>query len=297
MIRKKQIGGGKNFRKRIVAMLLSGIIAFSAYNVAMPLQLSAARYEISNIHPSQASADVMPDKLYVGDIVHFEDGSWYYYTGIYFKYLNNDGTLLIEPDDILLSESSNITYDLEIENQGIQNLEYWEVTEKRYKESDDALTHALVPEFFFTLKAVLKSSSTQQTGGDPSTSNTPSVTNDQSENNQSADEQSTKETEPPKDIPSEMLIFAEENVAKINATPKGGVVEIDARPWNTLGGLEREALKARPDVTLKVSFLSEGHKGIPLKVTIPADSNIDSLYDSNGFMGLCRVGSTIGYDQ
>ncbi len=51
----------------------------------------------------------------------------------------------------------------------------------------------------------------------------------------------------------------------------------------------------RPDVTIKASFLSKGHTGIPLKVTIPA-GRVD-LFDSNGYLGLCRAGTELGYDQ
>ncbi|MCR4990933.1 MAG: hypothetical protein K6A38_08735 [Lachnospiraceae bacterium] len=92
-------------------------------------------------------------------------------------------------------------------------------------------------------------------------------------------------------------VFDEEVIAKIKNAPLGGTVKIETTRWNSLGRSIREALAARPDVTLNVSFLSEGYKGIPLKVTLPAGTDIVGLFDENGYLGLCRAGSTLGYDD
>lgn len=102
-----------------------------------------------------------------------------------------------------------------------------------------------------------------------------------------------KETSP---LPA-MSVFDEEVIAKIKNAPKFGTVKIETTHWNTLGRSIRDALTARPDVTLKISFLSEGHMGIPLKVTLPAGTDITGMFDENGYLGLCRAGSTLGYDQ
>ena len=92
-------------------------------------------------------------------------------------------------------------------------------------------------------------------------------------------------------------VFEAETANSIRNAPKNGTVNIETATWNSFGRGVRDALKERPDVTLKISFLSEGHKGVPLNLTIPAGTDIDSLYDDNGYMGLCRVGTTLGYDQ
>ena len=102
-----------------------------------------------------------------------------------------------------------------------------------------------------------------------------------------------KETSP---LPA-LSIFDEEVIAQIKNAPKGGTVKIETTHWNTLGRSIRDALADRPDVTLKISFLSEGHRGIPLKVTLPAGMDITAMFDENGYLGLCRAGSTLGYDN
>ena len=94
-----------------------------------------------------------------------------------------------------------------------------------------------------------------------------------------------------------MSVFDEEVIAKIKKAPLGGTVKIETTHWNSLGRSIRDALAARPDVTLCISFLSEGYRGIPLKVTLPAGTDIVGLFDENGYLGLCRAGSTLGYDN
>ena len=91
--------------------------------------------------------------------------------------------------------------------------------------------------------------------------------------------------------------FEEEVIYKIKNAPANGVVEIDTRLFNSFGIGVRDALIARPDVTLKVSFLSVGYKGQLLKVTIPAGIDRKALFEENGWLGLCWYGSTHGYDQ
>ena len=79
--------------------------------------------------------------------------------------------------------------------------------------------------------------------------------------------------------------------------PVGGTANIETSNWNTLGRGMRDELLARPDVTVKISFLSEGHKGTRLHLTIPAGYDINSLYDANGYCGLCHAGTILGYDK
>ena len=91
--------------------------------------------------------------------------------------------------------------------------------------------------------------------------------------------------------------FEADIIAKIKKAPVNGIVTIETRIWNSLSKNVRDALVERPDVTLKISFLSEGYKGIPLKVTIPTGIDRYALWDENGWLGLCRAGSTLGYDK
>ncbi len=94
-----------------------------------------------------------------------------------------------------------------------------------------------------------------------------------------------------------MGVFEKESANKIKNAPSHGKVLIESSNWNTLGTDTKEAMLARPDVTVSASFLSEGYKGKRLHVTIPAGYNINSLYDKNGFCGLCHAGTILGYDQ
>ncbi len=91
--------------------------------------------------------------------------------------------------------------------------------------------------------------------------------------------------------------FEEETINKIKSAPANGVVNIETKLFNSFGIGVRDALAAKPDVTLKVSFLSEGYKGERLKVTIPAGTDVKKLWDDKGWLGLCRAGSTLGYDN
>lgn len=92
-------------------------------------------------------------------------------------------------------------------------------------------------------------------------------------------------------------IFQVETIGKIKNAPKNGKITLDMVPWNSFGVGIRDALLARPDVSLTVSFLSDGYKGIPLKVTIPAGTDVSKLFDKNGFLGLCHAGTVLGYDK
>lgn len=96
---------------------------------------------------------------------------------------------------------------------------------------------------------------------------------------------------------SSFSAFEDEIIEQIKNAPANGVVTIDMKTWNSLGKAVRDVLVARPDVTLKLSFRSEGYKGQRLKVTIPTGIDRSKLWDENGWLGLCRLGSTLGYDQ
>ncbi len=91
--------------------------------------------------------------------------------------------------------------------------------------------------------------------------------------------------------------FEEETINKIKNAPANAVVEVETSLFNSFGIGVRDALAARPDVTLKVSFLEGGYRGQRLKLTIPAGKDRDKHWDENGWLGLCRAGTIFGYDQ
>ena len=91
--------------------------------------------------------------------------------------------------------------------------------------------------------------------------------------------------------------FEEETINKIKNAPANAVIEVETSLFNSFGIGVRDALAARPDVTLKVSFLEGGFRGQRLKLTIPAGKDRDKHWDENGWLGLCRAGTIFGYDQ
>ena len=91
-------------------------------------------------------------------------------------------------------------------------------------------------------------------------------------------------------------VFCKNTVEKIKKAPANGTVEISTKRWNSFHYMVRDALLARPDVTLRIHFLSDGYKGTPLTITIPAGYDVASLFDSNGYMGFLFAGSKLGYN-
>ena len=55
-----------------------------------------------------------------------------------------------------------------------------------------------------------------------------------------------------------------------------------------------EALAARPDVTLVVSFLREGYKGDRLTITIPAGTDTIALLNEEGYAGFFYISGMLG---
>ncbi|MCR4990860.1 MAG: hypothetical protein K6A38_08365 [Lachnospiraceae bacterium] len=96
---------------------------------------------------------------------------------------------------------------------------------------------------------------------------------------------------------SAMGAFDRESADKVLKAGYGAIVNIETSHWNSLGRTIKEAMIKRSDVSVKFSFLSEGHKGTRLNLTIPAGYDINSLYDENGFCGLCNAGTILGYDR
>lgn len=81
---------------------------------------------------------------------------------------------------------------------------------------------------------------------------------------------------------------------KIRKAGQGATVVVDTDKWISFHHMIIDTLAERPDVTLKINFLSEGHKGIPYTVTIPAHADYVSLVDKNGFTGFLFLGQKYG---
>ncbi|MCR5503480.1 MAG: hypothetical protein K6F53_10780 [Lachnospiraceae bacterium] len=96
-------------------------------------------------------------------------------------------------------------------------------------------------------------------------------------------------------ILSALSVFQADLAARIEKAPVNRTVSVETAHWNTFGRSVRDSMIKRPDVTIRASFLSQGHKGIPLMVTIPAGRS--DLFDSNGYLGLCRAGMELGFDK
>ncbi|MBO4847176.1 MAG: hypothetical protein J5525_12900 [Lachnospiraceae bacterium] len=74
----------------------------------------------------------------------------------------------------------------------------------------------------------------------------------------------------------------------LNAGP-GATINISTTHWISFNTVIRDAIKMRPDVTIVVDFLSEGHKGEPLSFTIPAGYNVDVFFNEEGWAGFCFI--------
>ncbi len=70
----------------------------------------------------------------------------------------------------------------------------------------------------------------------------------------------------------------------LNAKP-GETLHISTTHWLSFHKMIGDALAKRPDVTLVVDFLSEGHKGDPMSFTIPAGAGGPALFNADGYAG------------
>ena len=89
-------------------------------------------------------------------------------------------------------------------------------------------------------------------------------------------------------------VFNAAVMEKIRKAAPGATVVVDTNKWISFHHMIMDTLAERPDVTLKINFLSEGHKGTPMTVTIPAGADYKSLVDKNGFTGFLFLGSKYG---
>ncbi len=89
-------------------------------------------------------------------------------------------------------------------------------------------------------------------------------------------------------------IFNKETTEKIRRAKQGETVKIETARWISFHKMVMEALADRPDVTLEVSFLDEGHKGTRKNFTIPAGTDTKSLVDDKGFAGFIFLTNKFG---
>ena len=89
-------------------------------------------------------------------------------------------------------------------------------------------------------------------------------------------------------------IFNKETTEKIRRAKQGETVKIETARWISFHKMVMEALAERPDVTLEVSFLDEGHKGTRKNFTIPAGTDTKSLVDDKGFAGFIYLTNKFG---
>ncbi len=89
-------------------------------------------------------------------------------------------------------------------------------------------------------------------------------------------------------------IFNKETTEKIRRAKQGETVKIETARWISFHKMVMEALADRPDVTLEVSFLDEGHKGTRKSFSIPAGTDTKSLVDDKGFAGFIFLTNKFG---
>ena len=92
-------------------------------------------------------------------------------------------------------------------------------------------------------------------------------------------------------------IFNTKTAEKIINAEKNGTVQISTNKWNAFSYVVRDALQARPDVTLELTYLDGAYKGNQMKVVIPAGTDVSKLFDENGYAGFTFLGKTLGATQ
>jgi hypothetical protein len=84
---------------------------------------------------------------------------------------------------------------------------------------------------------------------------------------------------------SAYAVFNSNAQQKILTAPAGSKVTVDTERWISFHKSVLQALAYRPDVSLEVNFLSEGHKGDRMSFTIPAGTDINALLNNEDYCG------------
>ena len=93
---------------------------------------------------------------------------------------------------------------------------------------------------------------------------------------------------------SAYYVFNANTVDKINKAKQGETVKITTDRWVSFHKMVFDALTARPDVSLEVSFLDGEYKGNRVSFTIPAGADNSDLFTENNFAGFMYLGNKYG---
>lgn len=84
---------------------------------------------------------------------------------------------------------------------------------------------------------------------------------------------------------SAYFVFNKKVHDSIKNADKNATVRVDTSLWISFHRMVMEAMAERPDVSVEVHYLSEGHKGSRKTFTIPKGTDTVSLLDKNGYAG------------
>ena len=93
---------------------------------------------------------------------------------------------------------------------------------------------------------------------------------------------------------SAYYVFNANTVDKINKAKQGETVKITTDRWISFHKMVFDALAARPDVSLEISFLDGEYKGNRVSFTIPAGADNSDLFTENNFAGFMYLGNKYG---
>jgi len=93
---------------------------------------------------------------------------------------------------------------------------------------------------------------------------------------------------------SAYYVFNANTVDKIAKAKQGETVKITTDRWISFHKMVFDALAARPDVSLEVSFLDGEYKGNRISFTIPAGADSSDLFTENNFAGFMYLGNKYG---
>jgi uncharacterized protein YjdB len=93
---------------------------------------------------------------------------------------------------------------------------------------------------------------------------------------------------------SAYYVFNANAVEKITKAKQGETVKVTTDRWISFHKMVFDALAARPDVSLEVSFLDEEYKGNRVSFTIPAAADTSDLFTEDNFVGFMYLGNKYG---
>lgn len=74
----------------------------------------------------------------------------------------------------------------------------------------------------------------------------------------------------------------------------GQLVRVATRKWISFNSMALDAIASRPDVSLEVTFLSEGHKGEEMSFVIPAGTDIEAIRNGAEYCGFLYLQGVMG---